>query len=524
MPKEMLINVVEGEECRIAVIEDGQLEELYLERADSERHVGNIYKGRVINVEPSIQAAFVDVGMPKNGFLHVSDLLAAAWPRKPKSGAGGGARTKKKRGRGRGVGGRPPIQEILRPGDELIVQITKEGIGTKGPSLTTALSIPGRYLVLMPGLKRLGVSRKIEDEDTRKKLREQLASLDPPADLGLIVRTAGLGRGKRDLERDMKYLLRLWQVVQKRADSAKAPAEVFRESDLVTRTLRDVFSTEIKTVWVDSESALRRVREFMKIAMPRHRRSAKLYDGAVPLFHKYKVEEAIDQVYSRTVPLPKGGTIIIDQTEALVAIDVNSGSFRHGKNAEESAFQLNLMAAKEICRQIRLRDLGGVLVIDFVDMEKADHRREVEKVLRDAFKNDRARHRLLRMSQFGIVEMTRQRVQPSLQRASYRDCPHCRGAGIIKTRESMALEVMRQVQVLASRDAVAAIEVTIHPQVAQYLNNQRRAALVRVEDNLKCRVRILADADAGIDQAKYVCLDERGIEVHHEATTGAKKR
>jgi len=442
MTREMLINVVEGEECRIAVVEGGGLEELYLERASVERHVGNIYKGRINNVEPTIQAAFVEIGMAKNGFLHVSDVLPSAFPRRRKGpdssspaeavgglrrpGAAAPAHTGpvltrtegepkgEGRGRQRRGGHRLAIQEIFRPGDEAIVQITKEGIGTKGPSLTTALSIPGRYLVLMPGLGRLGVSRKIEDEATRRQLRDLLAGLHPPEGMGFIVRTAGLGRTKRDLQRDLQYLVRLWKVVQTRAQSTKAPAEVFRESDLVMRTLRDAFTPDITTIWIDSEAVLKRVREFMKIAMPRHVDVARLYADKVPLFHKYRVEEAIERIYSRTVSLPKGGSLVIDQTEALVAIDVNSGRFRHGRDAEESAHQLNLMAAKEVARQIRLRDLGGLLVIDFVDMLKAENRRHVERVFREAFKGDKARSQMLHISKFGIIEMTRQRVQPSL--------------------------------------------------------------------------------------------------------------
>jgi len=507
MSTEMLINVVEGEECRIAIVRDGELEEIYMERASVERHVSNIYKGRVNNVEPSIQAAFVDIGMAKNGFLHSSDVIPAAYPSRLRKGADAKAK-------GRDARRRQTIQEIYRPGDDVLVQVTKEGIGTKGPSLTTALSIPGRYLVLMPHLGRLGVSRKIEDEAVRRELRDLLASLNPPPDLGFIVRTAGLGRSKREIQRDLSYLDRLWKVVKARARSEKPPAEIFRESDLVLRTLRDIFTTEVKTIWVDSETVLKRVQDFLKIVTPRYASAAKLYTDPVPLFHKYHVEEAIERVYSRTVPLPKGGSLVIDQTEALVAIDVNSGRFRHGRDAEESAHQLNVMAAKEIARQIRMRDLGGVLVIDFVDMDKAANRRHVEKALRDGFKTDRARSQMLHMSRFGIVEMTRQRVQPSLERTTYMDCPHCKGSGIIKNSESMALEIMRYLKLLAGRDQVAAVEISLHPQVAEYVNNVKRAALARMETTYGKRIRLVSDIEAGIDQAVYRCLDDRGQEMH----------
>ena len=502
MPKEMLISVVEGEECRIAITQDGSLEELYMERAAVERHVGNIFKGRVNNVEPSIQAAFVEIGMAKNGFLHVSDVLPSAYPRGKKGGEG-----KEHHGR------RPLIQEILRPGDEVVVQITKEGIGTKGPSLTTALSIPGRYLVLMPGLGRLGVSRKIEDEGTRRQLRDLLGSLHPPADMGFIVRTAGLGRTKKDLQRDLNYLVRLWKVVQARAASEKAPAEIFRESDLVLRTLRDVYAPDIQTIWVDNEAVLKRVRDFMKIVMPRHVDAAKLHTDPVPLFHKYGAEDAIERVYSRVVPLPKGGSIVIDQTEALVAVDVNSGRFRHGRDAEESAHQLNMMAAKEIARQIRLRDLGGLLIIDFVDMLKAENRRNVERAFRDAFAGDKARSQMLHISRFGIIEMTRQRVQPSLERSTFMDCPYCKGSGILKHPESVALEVLRHLKLLVSRDGIAQIEVFVHPEVADHINNAKRASLVRLETDSHKRIRIKANPTAVLGHATYRALDDHGVEM-----------
>jgi ribonuclease E len=512
----MLINVVEGEECRIAVVQDGSLEELYMERASTERHVGNIYMGRVNNVEPTIQAAFLDIGMARNGFLHASDVLPSAWPRRKKAGEAAGEGEAPAEAKGRPPRGRRPhrrIQEIFRPGDEVVVQITKEGIGTKGPSLTTALSIPGRYLVLMPGLGRLGVSKKIEDETQRRQLRDLLASCNPPKDMGFIVRTAGLGRSKRDLQRDLQYLGRLWKVVQARAQSAKAPAEIFRESDLVLRTLRDIYTPEITAIWVDSEPVLKRVREFMKIAMPRHVGSAKLYADKVPLFHKYRVEEAIERIYSRTVPLPKGGSIVIDQTEALVAIDVNSGRFRHGRDAEESAHQLNLMAAKEVARQIRLRDVGGLILIDFVDMLKAENRRDIERAFREAFAGDKARSQMLHISRFGIIEMTRQRVQPSLERSTFMDCPYCKGSGIMKHSESVALEVLRHLKLLVSRDGIALIEVSVHPEVADYINNAKRASLARLEaDSLK-RIRIRANPAVVMDQATYRCVDEHGAEV-----------
>jgi ribonuclease E len=331
--------------------------------------------------------------------------------------------------------------------------------------------------------------------------------------MGFIVRTAGLGRSKRDLQRDLQYLQRLWKVVQARAQSVKAPAEVFRESDLVLRTLRDIYTPEITTIWVDSEAVLKRVREFMKIAMPRHVNSAKLYTDKVPLFHKYRVEEAIERIYSRTVPLAKGGNLVIDQTEALVAIDVNSGRFRHGRDAEESAHQLNMMAAKEIARQIRLRDLGGLILIDFVDMLKAENRRNVERAFREAFEGDKARSQMLHISKFGIIEMTRQRVQPSLERSTFMDCPYCKGSGILKHPESVALEVLRHLKLLVSRDGIGQIEVSVHPEVADHINNAKRATLARLEADNHKRIRIKANPTTVLDHATYRALDDHAVEM-----------
>ena len=345
-------------------------------------------------------------------------------------------------GRGRGLV-KPPIQEIFRRGDEVLVQVIKESIGTKGPTLSTYISIPGRYLVLMPGLNRVGVSRKIVDEGQRRKLREIMHELNPPKGLGFIVRTAGLERTKRELARDLAYLLRLWKVILRRIKKAKAPAPIYQESDMIIRTIRDIFNSEIDTIWIDEPSAFERAQDFLKVVMPRFVNRLKLYDEKVPLFHKYGIEDEIAKIQRRHVPLPEGGSIVIDQTEALVAIDVNSGNFRVEDDAERTAYEMNLRAAKEIARQLRLRDLGGVIVNDFIDMREERHRRGVERAVREAIKRDRARTKVLRMSAFGLIEMTRQRIRPSLKRSVYEDCHHCSGAGVVKTAESMAIDVMR---------------------------------------------------------------------------------
>src|SRR3954452_4111089 len=501
MSKEMLINVSEGEECRIALLDDGHLEELYMERTSSTSHVGNIYKGRVTNVEPSIQAAFVDFGLGRNGFLHISDLMPKYFARK-------GEEIEEAVGRKMARRDRPPIQRCLRRGDEITVQIIKEGIGTKGPTLSTYLSIPGRILVMMPGMSKFGISRKIEDEDERRRLRQILDSLKPIDDVGFIIRTAGVGKTKTEIQRDLTYLTRLWQNMQKKLKEP-APVELYTEGDLVTRTVRDVFSTEVERIVVDSKDVAKRIKEFFKIAMPRTKNKVEMYDEPIPLFHKAGVEHEIEDMYSRHVPLPSGGSLVIDSTEAIVAIDVNSGKFRDHADAETTAFKTDMEAADEIPRQLRLRDLGGVIICDFIDLRFERHRRELEKRLHDNLRNDRAKTKVLRMSQFGIIEMTRQRMRPSLKRSIYFDCPHCKGTGLVKTPESMSLDVMRKLAIAANDLKVARVELKVCPDVAFYVLNKKRVQLAELETHTKKRIIVKEDPTLGLDEMKLELYDVR---------------
>jgi ribonuclease E len=501
MAKEMLINVSEGEECRIALLDDGKLEELYMERTSSTSHVGNIYKGRVTNVEPSIQAAFVDFGLGRNGFLHISDLMPSYFGRK-------GEDLTEAVGRKMARRDRPPIQRCLRRGDEITVQIIKEGIGTKGPTLTTYLSIPGRILVMMPGMSRFGISRKIEDEEERRRLRGILDGLKPIDEVGFIIRTAGVGKTKTEIERDLKYLTRLWENISKKMKEP-APVELYTEGDLVTRTVRDVYTSDIDRLVVDNKDVAKKIKEFFKIAMPRTKNKVELYDEAVPLFHKYQIEHEIEQMYSRHVPLPSGGSLVIDSTEAIVAIDVNSGKFRDHSDAETTAFKTDIEAADEIPRQLRLRDLGGVIICDFIDLRFERHRRELERRLHDNLKKDRAKTKVLRMSQFGIIEMTRQRMRPSLKRSIYFDCPHCKGSGLVKTPESMSLDVMRKLAIAINDQRVARVELAVCPDVAFYLLNKKREQLAQMEAEMGKRVLIRHDVQLGLDEMKLQLFDQR---------------
>ena len=507
MEKVMLINVVEEEEVRIAVLLDGKVQELYLERTGREHIVGNIHKGVIVNIVPNIEAAFVEFGHSKHGFLHVSDVQPSAVGKSGKGSRGskGGERERSR-----------SIRSLLRQGQELLIQVTKEGIGDKGPSLTTYLSLPGRYLVLMPGLTRRGVSRRIADEKERVRMRKVLASLDIPKGLGVIARTAGQGRSEADIRRDFEYLQRLWQTISQRAEHSKAPALIYQESDPVTRVIRDYFTEDIRRVAVDSPEVYQKVRDFLRVVMPHHIRKVKLHEGTEPLFHAHGVEEEIVRMHSRTVRLPSGGSIVLEQTEALVAIDVNSGQYKGRGSAEETAFRINMDAAPEIARQVRLRDLGGVVVIDFIDMDDAEHRRKVEKALWEALKPDRARLRMLKMSPFCIVEMTRQRQRQSLRQSTFVECPSCRGSGYIKSNETLALEVLREIKAGVDAEQLDRVEVKVGPQAANYLNNEMRARLSELQEAAGKRVEVLVDTDLmpGEHALKFLTAEGRLLKPH----------
>jgi len=503
MAREMLINVAESEECRVAVIENSSLEELYVERASLSSHVGNIYKGKVVNIESGIQAAFIDFGIGKNGFLHISDLH-------PRYFTKAGGKHAENIGRRKSLRERPLIQDCLRNGRELVVQVTKEGLKTKGATLSTYLALPGKYLVMMPWMRKHGVSHKIEDEDERTRLRQILDDSKPPKGLGFIIRTAGQGCSKRDIQNDLRYLGRLWRTIEKRIETEKTPGELYQESDLVIRTMRDVFNSKISNIICDSENVVRKIREFFAIAAPRLKRRVTYYDSKVPLFHKYRIEDEIAKVQSRRVELKSGGSIVIEQTEALVSIDVNSGRYRKKKNAEQTAYESNIEAAAEIARQLRLRDLGGLIICDFIDMRDARHRKAVEKAFRIAVKTDRARSRILGISRFGVVEMTRQRMRPSLQSATYLACRHCGGTGFVKSHESLAIEIIRLLNLSASKEQIKRIELFVSPEVADYLQNTKRTAIAQVEQLNNKRVVIHSAPNYAGEKHDLVCYNQRG--------------
>jgi ribonuclease E len=408
---------------------------------------------------------------------------------------------------------KPPIQEIFKRGQEVIVQVIKEGIGTKGPTLSTYISIAGRYLVLMPSLNRLAVSRKIMDEDTRGRLKENLSQLTPPKGIGFIIRTAAIDRNKEELQKDLAYLVRLWEVFCRRVKKLPSPVEIYRESDMITRTIRDNFTSDIDTIWVDEERSFTQAQEFLNIVMPRYASRIKHYADTEPLFHRFRIEDEIHKIQEKKVPLPMGGSIVIEQTEALVAIDVNSGNFRADNNAEETAYQMNLQAAREIGRQLRLRDLGGVIVNDFIDMKDERHRRGVENALRDALRRDRARTKILRTSAFGVIEMTRQRIRPSLKRSTYMECTHCRGSGSVKTAETLSIEIIRVIQLASCRQYIRNMELKVHPDVAHYLLNKKRRELMQWEEAGRMNVIVTGNPGVSPECMEFQCFDSNGNEV-----------
>ena len=480
MKKRMLINVADEEESRVAIVEDGILEEFTIETASKEQIKGNIYNGVIVKVEPSLQAAFVDYGGNRHGFLPIGEIHARWFNDDGKS-----AEDRERR---------PRIQDVLQRNQRVIVQVVKEELGTKGASLSTYVSLPGRYLVLMPESETSGgISRKIEDEEERRKLKEIVTQLEPPPNMGIIVRTAGLNRNKAELQRDMAYLQRLWASIEGKSQQSPAPALIYREQDLVIRSIRDYFTPDIQEVLVDDREVYYRARDFFQAVMPRYHGRVKLYREKKPLFAKYQLEEQLETVYSHKVHLKQGGSIVIDQTEALVAIDVNSGRATREKSIEETAFKTNTEAAQEVARQLRLRDLGGLIVIDFIDMRNAKHNQEIEKTLRQAVKRDKARTQVGRISQFGLLELSRQRLKPTILEGNYQSCPHCEGSGLIRSTVAFALSVLRQIRAEAAKDTLATVNAQLPMDVAFYLLNQKRREIAQLEEEYNLTLNLVGN-------------------------------
>jgi len=470
--KRMLFNATQQEELRVAIVDGQKLIDIDIETTGREQRKGNIYKGVITRIEPSLEACFVNYGEERHGFLPFKEVSRAYFKE------GIDVRT-------------AGIKEALREGQEIIVQVEKEERGNKGAALTSFISLAGRYLVLMPNNPRGGgVSRRIEGED-RNELREAMSQLTVPDGMSIIARTAGIGRAAEELQWDLNYLMQLWKAIDEAASGNNAPLLIYLESSLVIRAIRDYFQPDIGEILIDTDEIYEQASAFMSVVMPDNMSRVKRYHDDVPLFSRFQIEHQIETAYSRTVSLPSGGAIVIDHTEALVSVDVNSARATRGTDIEETAARTNLEAADELARQMRLRDLGGLIVIDFIDMESSKNQKDVEQRLKDALRHDRARVQMGKISRFGLLELSRQRLRPALSESSNVTCPRCNGTGHIRDTESSALQVLRIIQEEAMKENTAAIHCQVPVDVAAFLLNEKRAEVIKIESRFKVNVLLL---------------------------------
>lgn len=484
----LLINADDPEEARIVLLENGKVESFHIETVSRAQAKSNIYKGRISSIEPNLQAVFVEMGTGKNGFLPFSDIHPEYYCKEVPSG------THWKR---------LDLQEVVKKGQEVLVQVVKEATGNKGASMTTYLSMPGRYVVLMPGSDSHGISRQITDESRRSKLREIMVAGKLPEEIGYIVRTASKDVTKTAMVKDIGYQLNLWKEIKKRGQSMPTPSLIYKEQDVISRFLRDHFYPEITEILVDSTEIFTQVENFLALLPARQRTTkVKLHQGARPIFNLYQIEDQIESMFQPEVRLPSGGSIVINPTEALVAIDVNSGRTSKDKNFEETIFLANMEAAEELARQLRLRDLGGLIVVDFIDMRDKKHIREVEKKVKTAMKRDKAKKDTSRISKFGLMQISRQRLGPPIQKGSYIVCQHCNGLGMTRSVETMAVSHLRKIQTGAIKRMTGKVLCRFPLTVAQYLLNQKRADILNLESKYKVSIQIEADPSMSPSEAK----------------------
>jgi ribonuclease G len=478
MSKEILINI-EPQEKRAAIIKDGKLEEFYMERPQDKTIVGNIYKGRIETVLASIGGAFVDIGLPKKGFLYLSEIeevFESLQPQQLKS-------------------------KEIKKGQEVLVQVVKESFGTKGPRLSCHIGIPGRYLVLMPGENQIGISRRIEEEEERKRLRHVLLELNLPKDVGFIVRTAAGGKSKQELMRDALFLLKLWKRIERIIQEKKAPSLVYEEYDLTFRVIRDSFTEDVSKLIVDSKDEFYRIHRFMRAFLSYLINKVELYRGD-NLFEDKDAERQINKIFESKVYLKSKVYLVIEPTEGLVVIDVNSGGFNKKLDQEDTAFRVNCEAAVEAARQLKLRDLGGIIVIDFIDMEKEGHRREVLNVLKKALSNDKAKYDILGISKFGLVEMTRERIHKTAQTLSYQDCPYCQGKGKVKSALTVSIYAVKELKrFLLMNKSARQVNLTLNPVVIDEIMKGKEA-LKSLEHKLKVKINLISNPSAHIEDIK----------------------
>jgi ribonuclease E len=470
----MLINAQRPEEVRIAIVSDKKLDQYEVSATESGLYRGNIYRGVVANLQQSLDAAFVDFGADRDGLLRADDVVPAAHHKK----------TDKK-------GKHPRIEKVLERGKSILVQVVRDGIGRKGALVTTNISIAGRYLVLMPFDDVRGISRKAEDEE-RQAIKDRVSKLELPEGYGVILRTNALDQPQKTLNRDLNALLRLWKKIRKEAATGKDPRLLYSDQDLIVQALRDSFDSSIAEILVDDDDAFAKAQGYMRTFMPRSGKRLVRYTDRMPLFSRFDLEEQIDRIYQRKVELPSGGSIVIDGTEALTAIDVNSGRATRGGSQEETAYTTNLEAAREVARQLRLRDIGGLVVVDFIDMRMPKHRREVEKTMRDSMKDDKARTNASKLSENGLLEINRQRLKKALQLRTHRPCPTCSGAGTIASSEFVGLSILRRIETRAVTGRIGAVRVELHPELADALQNERRLELAALEREFDIEIEIIA--------------------------------
>jgi ribonuclease E len=471
----MLINAQRPEELRIAIVRDGTLESFQVDVAESGLARGNIYRGTIANVQPSLNAAFIDYGAERHGFLAIQDVVPEAYYHSPR-------------------GSQARIEEVLERGRPIVVQVTRDAVDQKGASLTTSLSLAGRYIVLTPFDDTRGVSRKVEDEDTRRKLKTLAAGLELPPGCGVIVRTNALDQSKTTISRDLAALLRLWKRVQAAAVAGKGSRLLYSDQDLIVQALRDHLDSTIEEVLVDDDAAYQKAEAYVQAVMPRAKLRLERYQERLPLFSRFDLEPQIDRIYERRVELPSGGSIVIDGTEALTAIDVNSGRSTRAATQEETALHTNNEAAAEVARQLRLRDIGGLVVVDFIDMRASKNQRRVEKALRDAMKADKARSTVGRISANGLLEINRQRIKQALQVRTHRPCPTCAGTGRLASPELVTLNLLRRIEAHAASGRVQGVRIRLHPELADAMQNSRRQELAELEREFDIHIEVIAAA------------------------------
>ncbi len=510
MKKEILVNV-EFQSTKVSVVEDGHLEEYHVERETDKQLVGSIFKGKVSSIVPGIGAAFIDVGLEKNGFLYVADVIGQGILDSEDADFGEGgdeaqSSPPSRRGRHEPI---PQIQDVLKKDQEVLVQVVKEPFGTKGARLTCQISLAGRFVVFMPHSPHIGISKRIDDRRERERIRQIVRGCRLPENSGVIVRTAASGSEAKILERDIKFLVHQWRQIQRRCAMKPAPSVVHEEYGLVIRMVRDVMTESYERIVVNDREEYKKIDKFMRAAVPTLRPKLVMYGGESPLFAAHGIQKEIDRIFDTRATLKSGGHIVIEQTEALVAIDVNTGKFTGTRNLEETAFRTNCEAAREIAKQIRLRDLGGIIIVDFIDMEQADHRRSVLKILEDSLRKDRAKTSFLNLSQLGLVEMTRQRMRRSLEGASTIQCPYCKGKGVVKSKETVATDALQKLSMHLKSIRKEHVELAASPDVIELLGREDGKLIRQLENQSGNKISLVADPHIHVEEVRLKRILDR---------------